>query len=158
MDVRNCPSRGFVLGVLWVLAPAVATCNSATDPAGEERRLGLILGFDNDDPRIVVPDTVHTGVEYVVEVTTYGNSCFRKGEAEVASSGDSVTITPYDYMDVSTGNCEDILLSFVHQATVEFSEAGLASVVIVGRAGGSMEGEAVEITREVVVLTHQAQN
>lgn len=156
MDVRNCSSRVLVLGVVGILAVVGTACSSTTDPAGEERRLGLILGFNNDDPRIAIPDTVQAGIEFVVEVTTYGNACFRKGETEVASSGNGVTITPYDYIDMGAGVCADILLSFVHQATVEFSEAGFASVVILGGAGGSMEEEAVEVIREVVVLEHQA--
>jgi len=152
MDVRNYWSRVFVLGLIGVLALVGTACSSTTDPAGEERRLGLILGFTDDDPRIAVPDTVQAGIEFVVEVTTYGDSCFRKGETEVASSGNGVTITPYDYIDMGAGGCARVLISFLHQTTVEFSEAGLASVVIVGRVGGSMEQEVVEVIREVVVL------
>lgn len=158
MDVRDCPSRVLVLGVIGTLAIVGTACSSTTEPGGEERRLGVIVGFNDDDPQIAVPDTIEAGVEFVVEVTTYGNACFRKGETEVASSGNSVTITPYDYIDMGAGACADVLLSFIHQATVEVSDAGFASVVIVGRAGGSMEEEVVEGIREVVVLARQVSN
>lgn len=160
MDVRNRPSRAFVLGVLWILALVVTACDSTTEPAGEGRQLGVIVGFNNDDPRIVVPDTVQAGVEFVVEVTTYGNFfCDRKDETAVASSGNRVVITPYNYVE-TLFECPSLGALFVHQATVEFSEPGLASVVIQGRVAHhlDLDEDVVEFTREVVVLAQQASN
>jgi hypothetical protein len=69
------------------------------------------------------------GTGFTVQVTTYGNGCYRKGETEVAVSGNVATVTPWDYVDLGAGACPDILLTFVHEATVAFPEAGSASVV-----------------------------
>ena len=151
MNVRNCASRRFALGVVGLLALAGAACTSTTEPPGEERRPGLILGFNHGDPQVVVPDTVQAGTGFTVQVSTYGNGCYRKGETEVVLSGNVATVTPWDYVDPGAGGCPDILLTFVHEATVAFPEAGSASVVIVGRSGGSMGEAPVEVTREVVV-------
>ncbi len=152
MDVRNRLVRALGMGVVVVLAIAGTACDSITDPADEVRRLGYI-GRDAD-AQVVIPDTVQAGVEFVVEVTTYGSPCVRKGETEVQYAADTVTITPYDYVD-TTPNCFSIGVSFVHRATVEFSEPGLASVVIVGR-DHPYEDEAAEVIREVVVVEDQA--
>ena len=105
-----------------------------------------------------MPDTVQAGTEFTVQVTTYGNGCYRKGETEVAASGSVVTITPWDYVDLGAGACPDLLLTFVHETTVAFPEPGAASVVIVGRAGGSMGEEPVVVTRGVVVRGGPASN
>lgn len=149
MDVRNRPSRAFVLGMLWILALVVTACESTTDPADEERRLGLII-LPPDSLRVVLPNTVQAGVEFVVEVTTYGSICDRKGETEVAKSGNRVVITPYDYVRLCGPDAQAL---FVHQATVEFSEPGLASVVIQGFSSSIPEDdEVVEIERDVMVL------
>ncbi|TVR54179.1 MAG: hypothetical protein EA421_09385 [Gemmatimonadales bacterium] len=158
MKVRKDALRRFMLGVVGVLAASGAACTSTTEPPGEERRPGLILGFNHGDPQIVMPDTVQAGTEFTVQVTTYGNGCYRKGETEVAASGSVVTITPWDYVNLGAGACPDLLLTFVHEATVAFSQAGSASVVIVGRSGGSMGEEPVEVTRPVVVVAAQASN
>ena len=152
---RDSP-RWFGLSLIGMLVLAGAACSSTTEPPGEERRPGLILGFSHGDPQVVMPDTVQAGTEFTVQVTTYGNGCYRKGETEVAVSGSVATVTPWDYVDLGAGACPDLLLTFVHEATVQFSQAGSASVVIVGRSGGSMGEEPVEVTREVVVVSAQA--
>lgn len=154
MDIRNRLSRVLGMGVVLVLAIAGTACGSMTDSADEVRQVGYI--GTAADAQAVIPDTVQAGVEFVVEFSTYGSPCFRKGETEVVYSADTVTITPYDYLDTRAG-CFSIGVSFVHRATVEFSSAGLASVVILGRAR-PMEEEAVEVIREVVVVEHQASN
>lgn len=158
MAVRTGASRWLILGLVGMLVLAGTACSSTTEPPGEERRPGLILGFNHGDPQIVMPDTVQAGTGFTVQVSTYGNGCYRKGETEVAASGNVVTITPWDYVDLSAGGCPDLLLTFVHEATVAFPEPGSASVVIVGRSGGSMGEEPVEVTREVVVRGEQASN
>jgi hypothetical protein len=167
--LRRRPSTGIPEGMMigvsskprwWIarigaiaFAVVVGSCSSPIDPIAEERRVGMILGFNNDDPRIVVPDTVEAGADFVVEVTTYGDSCFRKGEIEMASMGDRVTITPYDYIDLGAAGCQRILLSFIHEIEIQFSDVGTASVVIIGQAGGAMEEELIEVTHEVVVVS-----
>ena len=158
MTVRKDLTRRYGLGLVGMLVLAGAACSSTTEPPGEERRPGLILGFNHGDPQIAMPDTVQAGTEFTVQVSTYGNGCYRKGETEVVVSGNVATVTPWDYVDPSAGGCPDILLTFVHEATVAFPQPGSASVVIVGRAGGSMGEEPVEVTRGVVVVAAQASN
>ena len=158
MAVRTGASRWLILGLVGMLVLAGTACSSTTEPPGEERRPGLILGFNHGDPQIVLPDTVQAGTEFTVQVSTYGNGCYRKGETEVVVSGNVATVTPWDYVDPGAGACPDILLTFVHEATVAFPEAGSASVVIVGRPGGSMGEEPVVVTRGVVVVAAQASN
>jgi hypothetical protein len=135
------------------LGLSVAACTASLAPDDEERRIGLIFGFDNDDPRIVLPDTVEAGVEFIVEVTTYGNGCKRKGETEVALSGDTVIVTPYDYFNVSAAVCEDILQSFVHEAVVELGQEGEGHVRVIGRDGAPFPPEVVHVDQAVFVRT-----
>ena len=158
MAVWRDPPRWFGLSLVGMLVLAGTACSSTTEPPGEERRPGLILGFSHGDPQIVLPDTVQAGTEFTVQVSTYGNGCYRKGETEVAASGNVATVAPWDYVDLGADGCPDILLTFVHEATVAFPQPGSASVVIVGRAGGSTGEEPVEVTREVVVVAAQASN
>ncbi len=153
MNSRNHISRVLALGAVAILTFGGTACG-ITDSADEVRRVGVIGRVASAE--VVVPDTVRAGVEFVVEITTSGVPCDRKGEAEVQYAAKSVTITPYDYFQTPE-NCFSLGVSFVHQATVQFAEPGLASVVILGRER-SFEDEVVEVVREVVVIGDQVPN
>jgi len=154
MDIPNRLLRVLGMGVVVAFAIAGTACGSITDSADGVRQVGVIGPVA--DAQVVIPDTVRVGVEAVVEVTTFGSPCFRKGETEVEHAANTVKITPYDYPHARE-SCFSIEISFVHRATVEFSEPGLTSVVIVGRARAT-EDEVVEVAREVVVVEGQAPN
>jgi hypothetical protein len=116
-----------------ILAVFVVACSSTLDPGAGERRIGLISGFNQDDPRIATPDTVVAGVPFAIEVTTYGDGCTRRGETEASFTGRRVVVTPYDYVSVAREHCEDILLEFLHAVEVEFLESGPVRVEVLGR-------------------------
>lgn len=150
---RSLRTSGALGLALAVLASSTFSCSSGTAPE-EEQRVGLIAGFNQDDPRIQVPDTVDAGDSFLVEVSTYGNGCYRQGETEVEANGSSAVVTPWDYVDVSGRACPDILLEFLHQATIRFDLPGTRTVTVVGRERTSqapIAGEPLIVHREVVV-------
>ncbi len=151
MDPRNRPVASVTRLAAALLALFPAACTSSVAPEDEERRLGLISGFNNDDPRVILPDTVQAGVEFGVQVTTYGNGCKRKGETQGELIGDTVVVTPNDYFNVGAGVCADILLSFVHEAVIVFEQEGEAHVRVVGRDRGVFPPEIMQVDHELFV-------
>lgn len=134
---------------LTALTLLLAGCSTPLEPR-EEREIGVILGYGSDDPQIVVPDSTDAGGPFEISVTTYGNSCVRKGETELVLAGDSATLTPYDYTTRSDDiNCADLLRLFEHSAVLRFDGAGTAYVLIRGREEPS--GELVTVVREVII-------
>lgn len=135
----------------WCILFRTVACSSILNPVGQERVIGAIAGFNQNDPRIEVPGTVARGQQFQVEVTTYGSGCTSKGETEVRIQGLSAVITPYAF-EKSGGRkvvCPDILNAFRHVATVRFEQPGTARVVVQGRQQPS--GEVIAAERTVVV-------
>jgi hypothetical protein len=122
-------------------------CSSITYP--EERVIGVITGFNADDPHVAVPDTVAAGESFAVTVRTYGGGCTRKGETETEIDGLRATVTPYD-IQTRADICTDILKQFTHTASLRFNETGTARVVVRGR-GHTPDGALLTIERTVVV-------
>jgi hypothetical protein len=87
-----------------------------------------IAGYNDGDPQVVV--NVQGGAVNV-SVVSYGNGCYSKGETEVRVSGRTVNVHPYDYRD--RGVCTDILLSFLHEATVVVGSPGPVTIRIHGQ-------------------------
>lgn len=124
-------------------------CSSAVG-LDQERRIGVIAGFNEDDPRIEAPDTVAAGEPFTVTVTTYGNTCVEKGDTEVRTQDLEATVTPYDFYTVGeTIVCGEVLNLFEHTVALTFAEPGTARVIVRGRESRSDDGLAVR--REIVV-------
>ena len=125
-----------------------AACIPSTEPVRFEEEIGFIKGFNLDDPRVVAPDTVDRGESFTVSVTTYGGGCVRKGRTAVSAEGLLATVTPYD-VTAQQGVCATILLSFEHEAILQFDRAGVARVIVRGRQAPS--GQVISEEHSVVV-------
>jgi hypothetical protein len=106
-------------------------CDSDSTSPKVERRLAIIE-TSGDPVRVIVADTVARDTRLPVTVTTYGDGCFSKGETEVAVNGLFALVEPYDYVEMRSG-CVGVLRVFTHEASVQFAEAGTATVRVMGR-------------------------
>ena len=115
-----------------LLVPFLAACSSLF--GNDEARLpGLIL-FDSDEPITMIPDTVEVGEEFAISVeTAWPNGCARKGDTEVDSTSDRITVAPYDFV-LDADGCTQNVQRFTHSALLRFSQPGDAFIVVQGRA------------------------
>jgi hypothetical protein len=128
-----------------LITPVLFACTSTTQPV-EMRVLGSIEGYNLDDPRIEIGGGVRSAS---VRVTTYGGGCHRQGEVEVHVEGMLAEVAPYDYVFVGEGVvCPDILLTFQHEATVDFAGSGEAEITVIGI---NLHGDTVRVQRLVNV-------
>lgn len=138
---------------LFVISLILAcTGTTATEP-DQRRQLGTIAGYQLNDPLVAV---VPSGRTVTVSVTTYGGGCDSKGETEVAVTGLTAVVTPYDYWKSATGACPDILRTFAHSTTIEFVESGTAEIIVRGldwrtRTAKNPDGDTLSVVRSVEV-------
>lgn len=135
-----------LLGSL-VCTAALAGCSDGIRPV-ERLDVAVIGYFFEDAPRIAVPDTVTVGQPFTVAVESYGNSCVRLGRTEVAVVPGGAVVTPLDFV-ATGGPCQDILLTFRHQASVSLNSVGASRVVVRGRE--VPEGPILDFPHEVWV-------
>lgn len=135
----------------FALLAVLAACQS--DPTGQgetTRRLGTIQFF-GDPVRIVAPATVHAGVPFTVQVITYGGGCVTQGDTEAAVTGSEAQVTVYDWVvdPGPNGACTLELRMFEHTATLQFAQAGAATLRVRGwEEPGRQE---ITVTRQIVV-------
>ena len=123
-------ARALVAGIACLVAGLA--CSDGLEPI-EALDVAVIGYYIDDAPRITVPDTVTAGEPFAVTVESFGNSCVRLGETEVGIVSGGAVVTPLDFV-TRGGICEDILLTFEHEASVTLVEAGSSTVVVRGRA------------------------
>ena len=117
-----------------------------------ERVIGTLEHY-GDTAQVVVPDTVARGAAFPVRVTTYGGGCIRKGSVETDIEGLRAMVTPYNER-IRSGwpvriDCTDDLAFYTHTATLRFTRAGVATVVIQGLR--KPEHDTITVTRTVVI-------
>lgn len=123
----------------------VLTSGCITGP-DSERVIGTV---DTSRPSFfVTPDVVTAGQASTVQVTTTLGGCDRPGEAEVAVTATTATVTPYDIRDAKGRNCAAVLVYFDHSAVITFSAVGDATIVLQAR---DESGQPIEVSRSVVV-------
>lgn len=131
---RNGTSAGRVIPVglaILVCTASLAACSDGVSPV-ERLDVAVIGYFFDDSPRITVPDTVTAGQAFTVAVESYGNSCVRLGRTEVAVLPGGAVVTPLDFV-TTAGVCQDVLLTFRHEASLSLNSAGLNRVWVRGR-------------------------
>jgi len=135
-----------------VAAVALVACDDPGAPPEENRVIGNVVFGDGMEPRI--PKTATAGVPLEITIWTTGNGGYRAADTEVAYSGRSALVTPYDYMDPSV--LTDDLRYMEHRTKVVFDDPGTAEIVLVfrtnlphGRYGGRYGSRAytVEVVR-----------
>jgi hypothetical protein len=126
--------------VVATLAVLLGGCDFVTG-IGDPPVYGFI-GYP-DDLAIEIPDTVATAQEFTVTIRTRGaDGCWRKDHTAVARSGLAATITPFDVRRGTT--CTLATVEIFHSATLMFSQAGVATVVIQGRDGTAQRSVVVQ--------------
>ncbi len=124
-------------------------CASATD-AGAGRTLGVIAGYNDDDPRITLQAQ---GRAVTLTVVTYGASCDTAAGTDIELSGQSAVVSPYDIR----GRCSDkVLRLFQHTSTFAFAQAGTARVVVRGIeedpfSGKPFTGDTIAVERTIAL-------
>jgi len=139
----------YSLGFAFTLA-ALVGCASLLGPERQwERHIGVIDFGGGPPSPIDLPDTVVQGVPFVSTVTTFGSgNCVRADGADVHVSGLTAHVTPYDLVAV-TGVCTDDLAPYPREVTLQFDEAGEATVWVHGR---TVLGEPVQYEARTLVL------
>ena len=123
-------------------------CNPIFGPE-ERREVGIIRGLGTNAPAIELPEAVDAGEEFTVTiVTTWGDTCARRGPLESLSDGRNVVLTPYDFV-IEGAICGEMVQEFTHTATLRLTSTGSATIVVRGRTG--RRGEVVAVERQVTV-------
>ena len=87
------------------------------------------ISFDSEGwPRPEVPETATAGVPIEMTITTGGDGCHEIGETDVAVTGRTAEVTPFDYVTTGGGVCAQLPVFFGHKATVVFQEPGTAEI------------------------------
>lgn len=135
----------YSLALLSSVAGVACSSTTGTEPpsrvilGGEfkrERQLAVIR-FYQDPMLIEVPSVVSRGVDFEVAVRTFGNGCVTQGDTEVSIAGRTAEVRPFDVFVTQlppNSACTDILRYYLHRATMRFTEAGVATVRVRGRA------------------------
>lgn len=133
-----------------VLGFVLFGCTTATAP-DRVRQLAEIAGYNNNDPQVVIEPA---GRSVNVSITSYGNGCYTQGETDVVVSGLEAIVTPHDYTAPPGSNCTQILLTFVHRASLQFDRSGKAQIRIRGidagtRSSTNLIGDTLVVVRTV---------
>ena len=142
------PVRSAAQALPLLVLGTLLACSGTTEPSRSAEVLGTIAGYHQDDPHVEVPETAQRGIPFTVAVTTYGNSCVSKVRTQVVQEPARATITPYDTSDADMA-CREALIALRHEATLQFSEAGAARVIIRGLERPS--GRTITVERTVRV-------
>lgn len=134
---------------LTALLLVLAGCESLTGPSAM-RVLGT-LAYVEDEPEVVVPDSVEAGQPFTVTViTTWPDGCASHDDTEVRATGTEVHVIPWDLLSEGD-DCPAEPQRFEH--TVQLSRATPATLALTVH-GRRLVGESrteVAITYEVVV-------
>jgi hypothetical protein len=97
-----------------------------------ETELGTVFFFNNP-VHVTIPAVVDAGEPFTIDVRTYGNSCVTFSRTEIETDLDDrvVEIRPYDRNDFED-DCQDILQTISHPATLRFGSPGAILVRVIG--------------------------
>lgn len=116
-----------LLGILPVVISSAAL-PACDDPNAVEaiRVVGAL-----DDKQVQIPDTMTAGVPSEIALWTNISGCWTGGETEVAITGRSALVIPYDYQDFGAPQCgTHAIVSFKHTTNVVFDDPGTAEITI----------------------------
>jgi hypothetical protein len=143
------PRRALVCACPLALLLAAAACGGRSPTEPGSRRVVVII--DNGGTGIaplVMPDTVHVGVPFLVTVTTFGGACDHADGSDVSTSGLFADVTPYDLLPPPETICIAVLRASPRSIELTFAAPGTGVVRIHGRRFG---GGDVTLQRGVVV-------
>ncbi len=143
---------------LALLAAGLTLAACDTSGADALRIPGELVQNTPDYPALAAPDTVVAGRPFTATATTAGGGCFRQGDTELAVSGQTAEIRPFDfYFDPGPrGACTADFAYYPHAATITFMQPGPATVRAVGTRGrpgfGGPTAETARVTVEKAVV------
>lgn len=138
------PARALPVLLLGV----ILACSGSMEPAPTAEVIGTIAGYAEGDPHVEVPESARPGVPFTVALTTYGSGCASKVRTEVVQHADRATITPYDASEEGKP-CRALLVALRHEASLQFSKPGTASITFRGREMGT--GKTITVERTIRV-------
>lgn len=91
----------------------------------------------------VIPDSMAVGVPATIRITTeHSDTCVRSGGTEIRVDDLIATIRPHDF--VGSGMvCGAEVTSIVHETSITFYRAGVATIRVEGRSGAPLERRVV---------------
>lgn len=130
----STPSRGTRAGALLIVALTIGACQ--TDDVVGLPNSGLhpaIIEVNDTPGRIDVPTVVASGTVFEVVIETYGGPGLANapGHIEVARSGSTVTLRPFD--DFTSRPVPSYLLRYEHRVELSLDEPGIHELRVVGR-------------------------
>jgi len=139
-------------------APAVLAailtqaCTASTAPSANRRVHSILEPLDSTGRVVVVPDSVHAAVPFVVTVGTVGSPCVGLDSAAIQPTADGVEIIPYDAVPTTLTNCPQEVYLQPRHFKVAVPGPVIGIVRVVGRVlhdGTSTLGETVAVVRVV---------
>jgi hypothetical protein len=148
--VSQRTASSYLRRALLSVAPILAISCTVEPSEGNawELRRGIV-DFSGDPIVIEHADTFALGTGGSVAVRTYGGGCIRQGVSEVAVSGLTAVIEPFDSVHIAAQACTRELRLFRHVVAVRFTERGSAILRIVGVSHPA--DDEIIVTRHVVV-------
>ena len=117
------------IGAIGLLA-----CTDSVGPRPEPGVYPVVGHVDFDASRIdapEIPGTATAGVPFEIALSTVGGGCHDGGDTELAISGLSVVVTPYDTVTVYPNYvCTQPRKTFPHKAIMVFPDPGTAEIVL----------------------------
>jgi hypothetical protein len=137
-----------------LLASVVAACGDVADPtltppSEFTEAPGLLIDGPPPFESLIVPPIVTQGVPFLVTASSFGSSnCTEVAGHESVIFATRAEIRLFDRIALDESGCTQDLRAFTRTLIVEFTEAGAAEVVVIGRDG---DGKPLEIRRSVSV-------
>ena len=137
--------RRFGILTSCLLGLGLAACSALVGPTYASRP-GVLE--PPSSPSVTLPDTVAVDSDFAISLETSGSGCNTIGTTEIKMVDDHTTeVRPWDYAQVNATVCTAVYKLFDHHATLRFAKTGIATVHVIGQAGGGTS----EVTRTVVV-------
>lgn len=104
-----------------------------------------------DTLAVVTPAVARVGVPFTIDIRSWGGGCTERDSTTVRVSGRTAEVRPLVREPAPSRDqaCFTIIKQFTHTAAVTLTQAGTATVRVVGRRQD--DGRAVTVTRTVTV-------
>jgi hypothetical protein len=120
------------------LALVVGACNALTGP--DARNEPALIRIDDEDARVVLPDTATAGATVTLIVTTFGGGCItgpsRSDVYPIKGSGGASVLVRLFNRNSRASSCTLDLRYIDHHVTVPTSAAGTLTIRIQGARQG----------------------
>ena len=130
------------------LLVVLAACSNAGDSLVVD--LGVITTSFEYGPSIEHPAVARSGTDVAVTALTYGSDCTWFKRTDVEITGLTAVIRPFDESAVESV-CGDAVFSYRHTATIQFAQAGMATITVFGYEEDDRFGTVVQRSSTLVI-------